>query len=157
MLPKKAADATVLWDCLKGAVRGLVSHCGTTDGDIVNIGDPVLGNLQLKDVRHLVMEDGDSISPTHQEFGEMKGTIWRLESCVVVRCFGECVFVVSNIQVKHSSTGTTCELLSNLFGEGSDAGMLDHDGIEGFETMDWANGISFFLCYAEPARAVQRV
>ena len=51
----------------------------------------------------------------------------------------------------------TCKLLSNLFGEGSDAGMLDHDGIEGFKTMDWANGIGFFLHYTEPARVVQRV
>ena len=35
--------------------------------------------------------------------------------------------------------------------------MLDCDGVEGFETVDQANGIGFFLCYAEPARAVQGV
>ena len=48
----------------------------------------------------------------------------------------------------------TCKLLGNLFGEGSDAGMLDGDGVEGFEAVDWANGVGFFLCYAEPARVV---
>ena len=35
--------------------------------------------------------------------------------------------------------------------------MLDCNGVEGFETMDWANGVIFFLHYAEPARAVQGV
>ena len=65
MLPDEVANATVLWNCFEGAVGGLVSHCGTSDGDIINVGDHVLGNLRLKDVRHVVMEDGDSISPTH--------------------------------------------------------------------------------------------
>ena len=148
------ADATVLQDCLEGAVKGLVSHCGTTDGDIIDVGDRVLGNLQLKDVCHIIMEDGDCISPTHQEFGETKRTIWHLESGVVMGCLGKSAFIVSDIHVEHSSAGTTCELLSNLFGEGHDARMLDGDSVEGFETMDWANGVSFFLHYTEPARVV---
>ena len=67
------------------------------------------------------------------------------------------MFVVSDIQVKHSSTGMTCELLGDLFGEGSDTRMLDHDGVEGFETVDGMNSVSFFLRYAEPVRAVQGV
>ena len=29
--------------------------------------------------------------------------------------------------------------------------------VEGFKTLDWANGISFFLCITEPARAVRGV
>ena len=84
MLPDKAANAAVLWDCLEGAIGGLVSHCRTSDGDIINVGDRVLGNLQLKDVCHIIVEDGDSVSPTHQEFGETKGTVWCLESGVVM-------------------------------------------------------------------------
>ena len=67
------------------------------------------------------------------------------------------MFIVSNIQVEHSSAGMTCELLGNLFGEGSDARVLDHDGVEGLKTVDRMNGIGFFLCYAEPARAIQGV
>ena len=157
MLPNEAADAAVLWDCLEGAVGSLVSRCGTSDGDIVDVGDCVLGNLRLKDVCHVIVEDGDSVSPTHQEFGETEGAIWGLESGVVVGHFGESTFVVSDIQVEHSSTGTTCKLLSNLFGEGSDARMLDCDGVEWFKTVDRTNGIGFFLRYAEPARAVQGV
>ena len=121
MLPNEVADATVFWDCFKGAVRGLVSHCGTVDGDIVDVGDHILGNLQLKNVHHVVVEDGDSVSPTHRKFGEMEGAIWCLESGVVARCFGESTFVVSDIQVEHSSTGMTCELLGYLLGERSDA------------------------------------
>ena len=39
----------------------------------------------------------------------------------------------------------TCELLGDLFGEGSDTGMLDCDGV------------GFFLRYAEPARVVRGV
>ena len=35
--------------------------------------------------------------------------------------------------------------------------MLDHDGVEWFDAVDWANGVGFFLCYTEPARAVQGV
>ena len=97
MLPNEVADATVIWDGLEGAVGGLVSHCGTTNGDVVDVGDHVLENLWLKDVHHVVMEDGDCISPTHQEFGETKGAIWCLESGVVAGCFGESTFIISDI------------------------------------------------------------
>ena len=154
MLPDEAVDPAVLQDCLEGAVGGLVSRCGSTNGDVVNVRDCVLGNLQLKDVRYVVVEDGDSVSPTHQEFGETEGTVQGLESCVVMGCFSECVFVISDIQVEHPSAGTTCKLLSDFFGEGSDTGMLDCDGVEGFETVDGTNGVGFFLCYAEPAGTV---
>ena len=154
VLPDEVVDPAVLWDCLEGAIGSLVSRGRTSDGDIVDVGDRVLGNLWLKDVRYVVVEDGDSVSPTHWEFGEMEGTVRGLESGVVTGCFGESAFVVSNIQVEHSSTGMTCELLGDLFGEGSDAGMLDRDSIQGFEAVDWVNGVGFFLCYAEPARAV---
>ena len=157
MLPNKPADSDVLQDCLEGAIGGLVSGCGTLDGDIVDVGDCVLGNLRLEDVCYVVMEDGDSISPTHREFGETEGTVWGLESCVVVGGFGESAFIVSDIQVEHSSTGMTCELLGDLFSEGSDTGVLYRDGIERFETVHRTNGVGFFLCYAEPARAVQGV
>ena len=154
MLPDKAANAAVFQDCFEGAIGGLVSRCRTSDGDVVDVGDSVLGNLQLKDVHHIVVEDGDHISPTHREFCETEGTVWCLESGVVAGCLGESTFVVSDIQVEHSSTGTTCKLLGDLFGEGSDARMLDHEGIEWFEAVDGTNGIGFFLRYAEPARAV---
>ena len=102
MLPDEAANAAVLRDRLEGAIGGLVSGCGTSDGDIINVGDRVLGNLRLKDVCYVIMEDGDHISPTHREFGETEGAVWCLESGVVVGCFGEGVFVVSNVQVEHS-------------------------------------------------------
>ena len=78
-------------------------------------------------------------------------------SGVVAGCFGESAFVVSDVQVEHSSAGATCELLGDLFGEGSDTGVLDCDSVERFETVDGTNGVSFFLCYAEPARAVRGV
>ena len=126
----------------------------STNGDIVDVGDHVLGNLQLKDVHYIIVEDGDSISPTHWKFGEMQGAIWGLESGVAAGCLGESAFVVSNIQVEHSSAGMTCELLGDLFGEGSDAGVLDCDGVERFETVDGTNGIGFFLCYTEPVRVI---
>ena len=58
MLPNEAVDATVLKDGLKGAIGSLVSHCRTMHGDIIDVGDCVLGNLQLKDVHHIIMEDG---------------------------------------------------------------------------------------------------
>ena len=91
MLPDELVDPTVLWDCLKGAIGGLVSRCGTTNGDVIDVGDRVLRNFRLKDVHHVVVEDGDSISPTHREFGQMKHAIWCLESGVVMGCFGESV------------------------------------------------------------------
>ena len=78
MLPDEAANAAVFRDCFEGAVGGLVSHCGTSDGDVVDVGDSVLGNLRLKDVRYVVVEDGDRISPTHREFGETEGAVSRL-------------------------------------------------------------------------------
>ena len=83
MLPDEVANAAVFRDCFEGAVGGLVSRCRTSDGDIINVEDHVLGNLQLKDVCHIVVEDGDRISPTHWEFGEMEGAIWCLESGIV--------------------------------------------------------------------------
>ena len=66
-------------------------------------------------------------------------------------------FIVSDIQVEHSAAGMTCELLSDLFSEGSDAGVLDCDGIERFETVYGTNCVGFFLCYTEPTRAVRGV
>ena len=143
MLPDEAADPAVLWDCLEGAISSLVSRCRTMNGDVVDVGDRVLGNLQLKDVHYIVVEDGDSVSPTHWEFGETEGAVWHLESGVVVGCFGESTFVVSNVQVEHSATSTTCKLLGDLFHEGGDAGVLDCDGVEGFETVDGTNGVGF--------------
>ena len=157
VLPNKAVDATILWDGFEGAIGGLVHHYGTTNGYVIDIGYGELGNLWLKDVHHIIVEDGDSVSPTHQEFGEMEHIVRCLEGGVVARHFGNSMFIIANIKVKLSSTGTTCKLLGDLFSERSDTRMLDGNGIEGFETVDWANGISFFLHYAEPARAVQRV
>ena len=154
MLPDKVADATILQDCFEGAVRGLVSLSRTMNGYIVDVGDHVLGNLQLKGVYHVIVENGDCISPTHREFGEMEGAVWHLKSGVVTRCFSKHAFVIANIQVEHSSTGTTCELLSDLFSEGSDAVMLDGDSVEGFKAVDRVNGIGFFLHYAEPVQVV---
>ena len=61
----------------------------------------------------------------------MEGAVRGLESGVVTGRFGESAFIVSDVQVKHSSAGTTCELLSDLFGEGSDAGMLDRTVLSG--------------------------
>ena len=104
VLPDEAADAAILWDCFEGAVWGLVSHYRTMNGYIVNVGDCVLGNLWLKDVRHIIMEDGDSVIPTHWEFGETEGAVWCLEGGVVARHFGEHAFIVADIQVKHPST-----------------------------------------------------
>ena len=157
VLPDEAADAAILWDCFEGAIRGLVSHCRTVNGYIVNVGDRVLANLQLKDVHHVIVEDGDSVSPTHQEFGETECAIQCLKGGVFVRCFGEHVFIVANIQVEHSSIGMTCELLGDLFGEGGDARVLDSNCVKGFEAVDQANCISFFFRNAEPVWAVQRV
>ena len=85
VLPDEAADATILRDCFEGAVGGLVSCCRTMNGYIINVGDRILGNLWLEDVHHVVMEDGDSVSPTHWEFDETEGTIWHLESGVQLK------------------------------------------------------------------------
>ena len=83
MLPDEVADTAVLRDGLKLAIGGLVSCCGTSDGDIIDVGDRVLGNLWLKDVHYIVVEYGDSVSPAHQQFGEMEGAVWCLKSGVV--------------------------------------------------------------------------
>ena len=66
MLPDEVANTTVFQDGLEGAIGGLVSRCGTSDGDIIDVGDCVLGNLQLKDVRYVIVEDGDHVSLTHR-------------------------------------------------------------------------------------------
>ena len=89
MVPDEAANSAVLRNCFEGAVGGLVSRGGTSDGDIIDVGDRVLGNLRLKDVRYVVVEDGDRVSPTHREFGETEGAVRGLESGVVAGCFGE--------------------------------------------------------------------
>ena len=117
VLPDEVVNAAILQDGFEGAIGGLVCRCRATNGDIVDIGDHVLGNLQLKDVHYIVMENGDCISPTHRELGETECDIRCLKGGVVMRCFGKHAFVVANIQVKHSSTGTTCKLLSDLLGE----------------------------------------
>ena len=140
----------ILWDGFEGAIGGLVCCGGAANGHIIDIGYGVLGNLWLKDVHYVIMENGNCISSTHQEFGETEHAIWCLKGGVVTRCFSECTLVIANIQVEHSSAGMTCELLGNLFSERSDARVLDHGCIEGFEAVDWMKHFSFFLGYAEP-------
>ena len=61
MLPNEAVNATILWDGFKGAIRGLVRCCRTTDGYIVNIWYGELVNLQLKDVCHVIVEMGTAL------------------------------------------------------------------------------------------------
>ena len=131
MLPDEVADAAILWDGFEGAIWGLLCHCGTVNGHIIDIGYGVLGNLWLKDVHYVVVKNGDCVSPTHWEFGETECTVRCLKDGVVARGFGEGMFVIAYIQVKHSSTGMTCKLLSDSFGEWSGTRVLDHDGIEG--------------------------
>ena len=77
VLPDEVANATVLRDGFEGAIGGLVCCCGAVNGYIVDILYDVLRNLQLKDVHHVIMEDGYSIGPTHQEFGETVHT-WKV-------------------------------------------------------------------------------
>ena len=77
-----------------------------------------------------------------------------MKGSVITRCFSEGAFIVAYVEVKHSSAGTTCELLGNLFGEWGNTRVLDGDGIERFEAVDWAKGFSFFLGYTEPAQTV---
>ena len=47
VLPDETVDATILQDHFEGAIGGLVSHCRTVIGYVVNVGDCVLGNLWL--------------------------------------------------------------------------------------------------------------
>ena len=61
------------------------SHPPTTSNTmypIINIGDHVLGNLWLKNMCYIIVENGDCVSPTHQEFGEMECAIWCLKGGV---------------------------------------------------------------------------
>ena len=150
MLPDKVADAAVLQDGFEGTVGGLVHGCGAKNGHIINVWYSILGNVWLKDMCNIIVEYGYCICPTHWEFGQTECAIQCLNHGVVARGFSECMLIVAYIQVEHPSTGTTCKLLSNLFSEWSDTGMLDCDAIEGFEAMDWVKGFSLFLGYAEP-------
>ena len=111
------------------AVRGLVCGGRPTNGHIVNVWYSVLWNLWLKNMCNVVVEYGYCVDPTHQKLGQAECAIWCLQSGVVTRGFSECTLIVTYIQVKHPSTGMTCELLSDLFSEGSDARMLDCDGV----------------------------
>ena len=124
------------------------------NGHVGNVRYSILGNFWLKDMHNIVVEYGYCICPTHQEFGHTECAIQCLKHGVVVRGFSECVLIVAYIQVEHPSTGTTCELLTNLFSEWSDTEMLDCDSVEEFEAMDWAKGSSLFLGYTEPAQGV---
>ena len=68
MLPDEAANAAVFRDCLKGAIGGLVSCCGTSDGDVVDVGDRVLGNLP-----HILLQKSSG-GPTILVWGRQNAT-----------------------------------------------------------------------------------
>ena len=85
MLPDEAADAAVLQDCLEGAIWPLIHSCGAMDGHVVNVGNVELRNLWLKDMCDIIMENRNSIGPTHGQLRKAECTIRRLEHCIIVR------------------------------------------------------------------------
>ena len=85
MLPDKAVDAAVLQYCLEGAILALIRSCGATDGHVVDVGNGELRNLWLKDMCDIVVENWNSIGPTHGQLHKAEHAIWRLECCIVAR------------------------------------------------------------------------
>ena len=65
MLPDEVEDAIVLRDCPEGATLALIHSHGAVDGHIIDVGNGELGNLQLKDMCDIVMENQNSVGPTH--------------------------------------------------------------------------------------------
>ena len=85
MLPDEAADTAVLWDCLEGAVLALIHSCGVADVHVVDVGNGELGNLWLKNMSNVIVENWNSIGPTHGQLHMVEHAIQRLECHIVAR------------------------------------------------------------------------
>jgi hypothetical protein len=86
--------------------------------------------LRSEDVRDIIVEYWNRVSPSHWQSCESESAEWTLEGCEVARRFSDSAFLIADEKVHHSGAGATCELFSKLFGKGRKTGMCYSDCVE---------------------------
>ena len=110
MFPDEAANARIFGNCFVRSIGLDISCRRTFEGNIVDIRNRDMRDFRLQDESDVVVEDRDGVGPTHREGDEALCSERCLECGVVSRAFGDWSFVISDIEVEHSSASASGEL-----------------------------------------------
>jgi hypothetical protein len=130
IFPYESVNSLVFGNGLEFIVWKDIAGCGAFNQNIIDIGNGDMWYLGLDDVRDVIVEYRNGVSPSHQQSCESESTQWTPEGCEVARRFSNSMFVIADEKVHHSGTGATCELFSKLFSKGQNAGMHYSDCVE---------------------------
>src|SRR6267154_3035931 len=157
IFPYEVADSRVLGDCLVRTVVLYIARSRTSNRYIVDVGYGRVGYLALQNICDVVMEYGNRIRPTHWKCNQAKHSEGCLKRGVISRGLIDSSLVVAYVEIEDAATCTACEVFGKLFRERRNTGMLYRDGVERFETMNYAKRGSSLLEDCKPSRAIRRV
>ena len=157
VFPDKLPDVWVFRYAFLCTVGEDVSSFGTSKRDVVNVQNGDVRDFGLEDIRDVIEEDGDRVHPTHRQGDKAEGFERRLKCGEVSGGLCKATLIITNIEVKHTSTSSAGEVFPNLVGERSNSGVLDRDLVEGFKAMDNSEGLSILFDNAEPTGLVRGV
>ena len=156
MFPYKSPNSQVFGNSLAFAVRKDIACRGAFNWNVVDIGNGDMRHLGSEDVRDVIVEYRNGISPSHWQGCESECSEWTLEGREVSRRFGDSAFVIADEQIHHSGAGATRELFGELFGKRRNTRMRYGDCIEFFERFYPAKSAVLFR-NGKPATAIGRV
>jgi hypothetical protein len=84
----------------------------------------------------IVMEDWNGISPTHRKGKKSQCAERGLKSGIIMGWFLNKSLVIAIVKIKDCAACSTSELLCDVLGNWSNAGMSDGDCVEGFQAVD---------------------
>src|SRR6267378_5498113 len=112
MFPYKSPNFQVFGNSLAFAVRKDILCRGAFNRYVVDIGNGDMRHLGSEDVRDVIVEYRNRISPSHWQGCESECSEWTLEGREVARRFSDSSLVIADEQIHHSGASVTHELFS---------------------------------------------
>jgi hypothetical protein len=79
MLPYESANSLVFGNSLEFIVWKDIAGCGAFNQNVINIGNGDMWYLRSEDVRDIIMEYQNGVSPSHWQSCESESAEWTLE------------------------------------------------------------------------------
>ena len=154
MFPDESPDAWVFRYEFLCTIGEDVSSFRTSKPDVIDIWNGDVGDFGLEDIHDVIVENGDRVHSTHRQGNKAEGSKRRLKCCEVSGGLCKATLIITDIEIKHTSTSSAGKVFPDLVGEQCNSGMLDHDLVEGFKAMDNSEGLSILFDNAEPLGSV---
>lgn len=113
-----------------------------------------MGDFETQDIRDIVVEDGDRITPPHREGAMVQCTERSLEGGEVAQVHRDEPLVIANIEIKDKAARPSSKLFREVVWCGWDSAMLNGDLVEQLEAVDEAERVLVLLENAKPAQAI---